>query len=97
MGCRLVNMTQTSDASAPVPGSAPGELSSAPTLLHPAGGDSKLGYSCSHSVAEQSEQVVPFLENVTRGRGIPRARLEKVGEHYFKLGGRSPSTIRISN
>ena len=91
MGCRLVNMTQTSDASAPVPGSAPGELSSAPTLLHPAGGDSKTGLLVlSFGGPEQSEQVVPFLENVTRGRGIPRARLEKVGEHYFKLGGRSP-------
>lgn len=39
---------------------------------------------------EKAEDVVPFLENVTRGRGIPRARLEKVGEHYFALGGRSP-------
>ena len=33
---------------------------------------------------------MPFLENVTRGRGIPRERLEEVGEHYFRLGGRSP-------
>ncbi|MGP5659083.1 ferrochelatase [Corynebacterium falsenii] len=39
---------------------------------------------------EKADEVVPFLENVTRGRGIPRERLEKVGEHYFKLGGRSP-------
>lgn len=39
---------------------------------------------------EKAEDVVPFLENVTRGRGIPRERLEKVGEHYFALGGRSP-------
>lgn len=39
---------------------------------------------------EKAEDVVPFLENVTRGRGIPRKRLEKVGEHYFALGGRSP-------
>lgn len=38
----------------------------------------------------KSEDVVPFLENVTRGRGIPRARLEQVGEHYFTLGGKSP-------
>ena len=30
---------------------------------------------------EKSEDVIPFLENVTRGRGIPRERLEKVGEH----------------
>ena len=39
---------------------------------------------------EQPEDVVPFLENVTRGRGIPRERLEEVGEHYFLFGGRSP-------
>jgi len=39
---------------------------------------------------ERPEDVVPFLENVTRGRGIPRERLEVVGEHYFLFGGRSP-------
>lgn len=39
---------------------------------------------------EQADEVVPFLENVTRGRGIPRERLVEVGEHYFALGGRSP-------
>ncbi|MBV6725592.1 ferrochelatase [Nocardioides daeguensis] len=39
---------------------------------------------------ERPEDVVPFLENVTRGRGIPRERLEAVGQHYFLFGGRSP-------
>ena len=39
---------------------------------------------------EKPEDVVPFLENVTRGRGIPRERLEEVGEHYYLFGGRSP-------
>ncbi len=39
---------------------------------------------------EKPDDVVPFLENVTRGRGIPRERLEQVGEHYFLFGGRSP-------
>lgn len=39
---------------------------------------------------ERPEDVVPFLENVTRGRAIPRERLEQVGEHYFLFGGRSP-------
>ncbi len=39
---------------------------------------------------EKPEDVVPFLENVTRGRDIPRERLEEVGEHYFLFGGRSP-------
>ena len=39
---------------------------------------------------EGDEEVVPFLENVTRGRGIPRERLVQVGEHYFHFGGVSP-------
>jgi len=39
---------------------------------------------------ERPEDVIPFLENVTRGRGIPRERLEEVGQHYFGFGGRSP-------
>ena len=30
---------------------------------------------------EKPEDVVPFLENVTAGRGVPRARLEEVAEH----------------
>ena len=39
---------------------------------------------------ERPSDVVPFLENVTRGRGIPRERLAEVGEHYFLFGGKSP-------
>ena len=39
---------------------------------------------------ERPEDVVPFLENVTAGRGIPRERLEEVGQHYRLFGGRSP-------
>lgn len=39
---------------------------------------------------EKPDDVVPFLENVTRGRGIPRERLEEVGQHYYLFGGRSP-------
>ncbi|MDN6258322.1 MAG: ferrochelatase [Corynebacterium sp.] len=39
---------------------------------------------------EKEEDVVPFLENVTRGRGIPRERLAEVGEHYYRFGGKSP-------
>jgi ferrochelatase len=34
--------------------------------------------------------VMPFLENVTRGRGIPRERLDEVAEHYHHFGGVSP-------
>ena len=39
---------------------------------------------------EGNEEVVPFLENVTRGRGIPRERLKVVGKHYFHFDGVSP-------
>ncbi len=39
---------------------------------------------------EGNEEVVPFLENVTRGRGIPRERLAQVGKHYFHFDGVSP-------
>jgi ferrochelatase len=39
---------------------------------------------------ERPEDVMPFLENVTRGRGIPAERLADVGGHYVLLGGKSP-------
>ena len=39
---------------------------------------------------EGPEQVMPFLENVTRGRGIPSERLADVAEHYLHFGGVSP-------
>ncbi|AKP08736.1 Ferrochelatase [Corynebacterium pseudotuberculosis] len=39
---------------------------------------------------EGPEQVLPFLENVTRGRGIPRERLEEVAVHYHHFDGVSP-------
>jgi len=39
---------------------------------------------------EEPGDVMPFLENVTRGRGVPRERLESVAEHYHLFGGVSP-------
>lgn len=39
---------------------------------------------------EGPQDVVPFLENVTRGRNIPRERLAEVGHHYDLFGGVSP-------
>lgn len=39
---------------------------------------------------ERREDVMPFLENVTRGRNIPRERLLEVAEHYDHFGGVSP-------
>jgi ferrochelatase len=39
---------------------------------------------------EGPDDVMPFLENVTRGRGIPPERLASVAEHYYAFGGVSP-------
>ncbi len=39
---------------------------------------------------EGPDDVLPFLQNVTRGRGIPDERLVEVGDHYSLFGGRSP-------
>jgi ferrochelatase len=39
---------------------------------------------------EGLDEVTPFLENVTRGRGVPRERLEEVAGHYAHFGGVSP-------
>jgi ferrochelatase len=39
---------------------------------------------------EGPEDVIDFLANVTRGRGIPRERLAEVGKHYDHFGGISP-------
>ena len=39
---------------------------------------------------EGQDDVIPFLRNVTRGRGIPDERLEAVAHHYRHFGGVSP-------
>jgi protoporphyrin/coproporphyrin ferrochelatase len=39
---------------------------------------------------EGPDEVMPFLENVTRGRGIPLERLASVAEHYYAVDGVSP-------
>src|SRR3954464_9547671 len=39
---------------------------------------------------EGPDDVLPFLRNVTRGRGVPDERLAEVAEHYHHFGGVSP-------
>jgi len=36
------------------------------------------------------DDVMPFLENVLRGRNVPRERMLEVAEHYHHFGGKSP-------
>src|SRR5947209_19944706 len=44
---------------------------------------------------EKREDVMPFLENVTRGRNVPRERLLEVAEHYDHFGGVSPINAQV--
>ena len=39
---------------------------------------------------EKTEDVIPFLENVLRGKNVPRERMLAVAEHYYHFGGKSP-------
>ena len=39
---------------------------------------------------ESREDVIPFLENVLRGRNVPRERMLAVAEHYYHFEGKSP-------
>jgi protoporphyrin/coproporphyrin ferrochelatase len=39
---------------------------------------------------EGPDDVMPFLQNVTRGRGVPPERLAGVAQHYYAFGGVSP-------
>ena len=43
---------------------------------------------------EGMDDVLPFLRNVTRGRGVPDERLVAVAEHYRHFGGISPINAR---
>ena len=44
---------------------------------------------------ERPEDVIPFLENVTRGRNVPRERLLEVAEHYNHFDGVSPINAQV--
>src|SRR3982074_2195739 len=39
---------------------------------------------------ENRDDVIPFLENVLRGRNVPRERMLEVAEHYYHFDGVSP-------
>lgn len=45
---------------------------------------------CSFGGPNREADVLPFLRNVTAGRGVPDERLAVVAEHYLQRGGRSP-------
>ena len=39
---------------------------------------------------EKRDEVIPFLENVLRGKNVPRERMLAVAQHYYHFGGKSP-------
>jgi len=45
---------------------------------------------------EGPDDVMPFLQNVTRGRNIPAERLAEVAEHYQAFGGVSPHNAQLN-
>ncbi|WP_087010743.1 ferrochelatase [Leucobacter sp. 7(1)] len=69
-------------------------VSNAPVPSRSSGTSEVLPYDallvCSFGGPNGTEDVIPFLRNVTRGKGIPEERLAEVGEHYHHFGGRSP-------
>ncbi len=44
---------------------------------------------------EKREDVIPFLENVLRGKPVPRSRLLEVAEHYYHFDGISPINDQV--
>ena len=36
---------------------------------------------------EREEDVIPFLENVLRGKNVPHERMLEVAQHYYHFGG----------
>ncbi|WP_353111234.1 ferrochelatase [Microbacterium sp.] len=67
---------------------SPAAASGAPFVETPVGYDALV--LASFGGPEGQEDVIPFLRNVTRGRGIPDERLEEVAHHYRHFGGISP-------
>ncbi len=44
---------------------------------------------------ESREDVIPFLENVLRGKPVPRERMLEVAEHYYHFDGVSPINAQL--
>lgn len=44
---------------------------------------------------ESRDDVIPFLENVLRGKNVPKHRMLEVAEHYYRFGGVSPINAQL--
>ncbi|MDJ0333639.1 ferrochelatase [Salinibacterium sp. G-O1] len=81
-------MTVTNGQSALVRNATPAAQQGAEHVEEPVAYDAIL--LASFGGPEGQDDVIPFLRNVTRGRGIPEERLEEVAHHYRAFGGVSP-------
>ena len=75
-------------AGAIVPGATPAAQHGAEHVTEPVAYDAIL--LAGFGGPEGQDDVIPFLRNVTSGRGIPDERLEEVAHHYRHFGGVSP-------
>lgn len=82
------NPSETSTPAGPVPFASPAAASGAPHVEQPVAYDAIL--LAGFGGPEGQDDVIPFLRNVTRGRGIPDERLEEVAHHYRHFDGVSP-------
>ena len=71
-----------------VPHASPAAAGGSPHIEQPVAYDAIL--LAGFGGPEGQDDVIPFLRNVTRGRGIPDERLEEVAHHYRAFGGVSP-------
>src|SRR5579872_5952646 len=64
------------------------------TMDHGPRGKSTMKYDAlllvSFGGPESKEDVIPFLQNVLRGRNVPQERMLEVAEHYYHFDGSSP-------
>ncbi|WP_188241685.1 ferrochelatase [Microbacterium thalassium] len=82
------NPSEISPNDAVVPFASPAAASGPPHVEVPVAYDAIL--LAGFGGPEGQDDVIPFLRNVTRGRGIPDERLEEVAHHYRHFGGVSP-------
>jgi len=75
------------------------DLSGLPVWCAESADDSVAGYDAILIVGfggpECRQDVLPFLENVTRGRNVPRERLMEVAAHYYHFDGVSPINAQV--
>jgi ferrochelatase len=88
IGARCQDGGVTSPEHHVVPFASPAAASGAPYAEEPVAYDAIL--LAGFGGPEGQDDVIPFLRNVTRGRGIPDERLEEVAHHYRHFDGISP-------